>query len=142
MEMGEVVVDTSIVVAGLLRPGTTRNLIFTSALKLYSPEQMETEIRKNRIKFMQYGKVSEEEFESSVSILLKQIVVVQLKEYLEKEQEARKICSRDETDWPFVALALTLNIPIWSLDPDLLKGQKVVRVVRTSELIGENKREY
>lgn len=35
------------------------------------------------------------------------------------ETEARqRLAGRDESDWPFVALALTLNCPIWTEDPD------------------------
>ena len=131
----ELVVDTSVVVAALLRPGATRDLIFNPLLRLYSPERLEAEIVKNKGKFMEYSKMTEEQFFEALNLVLKQIEIIQLEQYKEKEAAARIICKRDESDWPFVALALRLRIGIWSTDPDLLKGQKEIEVVGTSELI-------
>ena len=129
------VVDTSVVVAALLKPGNTRTLIFSPMLKLYSPERLEIEIIKNKEKFKEYSHMSEEEFFEALDLLLKQIEIIPLEEYVKKTQEAKDLCkARDESDWPFAALALKLNIPIWTSDPDLLKGQKRVPVMKTSHL--------
>ena len=39
--------------------------------------------------------------------------------YADGEAEARqRLAGRDEADWPFVALALTLGCPIWTEDRD------------------------
>jgi predicted nucleic acid-binding protein len=39
--------------------------------------------------------------------------------YADGESEARRrLAGRDEADWPFVALALLLNCPIWTEDRD------------------------
>jgi predicted nucleic acid-binding protein len=39
--------------------------------------------------------------------------------YAHREAEARqRLSRRDESDWPFIALALTLNCPIWTEDQD------------------------
>ena len=132
----ELVVDTSVVVAALLKPGNTRMLIFSPILKLYSPERLEVEIIKNKQKFKEYSKMSDDEFSAALNLLLKQIEIVSFEEYKEKEIQAKELCkARDESDWPFLALALKLNISIWSYDPDLLKGQKKISVVKTSDLI-------
>ena len=43
----------------------------------------------------------------------------------------------DETDTPFVALALELNIPLWSGDKKLVKGLKIKefnKVLTTSDI--------
>lgn len=131
----EFVVDTSVVVAALLKPGNTRTLIFSPLLKLYSPERLEVEIVKNKEKFKNYSSMSEEEFFEALNLLLKQIEIVQIEKYNEKEQEAKKLCkARDESDWPFAALALKYNLSIWTSDPDLLKGQKKIPVIKTSDL--------
>ncbi|MGA2927386.1 MAG: PIN domain-containing protein, partial [Solirubrobacteraceae bacterium] len=34
----------------------------------------------------------------------------------------RRIAARDPDDWPTVALALTLNLPVWSQDKDLISA--------------------
>jgi predicted nucleic acid-binding protein len=40
--------------------------------------------------------------------------------YADHEEEARRrVRDRDEADWPFVALALRFNCPVWSEDRDL-----------------------
>lgn len=39
--------------------------------------------------------------------------------YADLEAEARRrLAGRDEVDWPFLALALKLDCPIWTEDPD------------------------
>jgi predicted nucleic acid-binding protein len=39
--------------------------------------------------------------------------------YAAQEEEARRrMASRDVNDWPIVALALALSLPIWSQDKD------------------------
>lgn len=131
----ELIVDTSVVVAAILRSGNTRNLIFNSSLKLYSPERVQFEIMKNKEKFKKYANYSDQEFEEVVALILKQIEVLPFEEYKEKEVKAKEVCKRDETDWPFVALALKLVAPIWTSDPDLLKGQDKVSVLTTEQLV-------
>jgi predicted nucleic acid-binding protein len=42
-------------------------------------------------------------------------------EYEDRRHEAEeRIAARDPDDWPTVALALHLNLPIWSQDKDLI----------------------
>ena len=125
----ELVVDTSVVVAAILKSGTTRNLLFNSFVKLYSPERLEAELFKNKEKFKEYANLTDDEFNNAVELVLKQIEIIPFEEYREKEPEAKSACRRDESDWTFVALALRLNIAIWSNDPDLLEGQNKVKVL-------------
>jgi predicted nucleic acid-binding protein len=45
--------------------------------------------------------------------------------YADMEKDARqRLAGRDETDWPFVALALTLDCPIWTEDCRRTKDQQ------------------
>ena len=131
----ELVVDTSVVVAAVLKDGSTRNLVFNPLLKLYSPERLEPEILKNKEKFKECGRLTEEQFHESLTLVLKQIEIIPFEEYVEKELVAKEICKRDESDWPFIALALKLHLTIWSNDPDLMKGQNKVKVISISDLI-------
>ncbi len=79
--------------------------------------------------------MDENEFFEALGLLLRQIEIIPLEEYAGKSDEAQKLCKRDQSDWPFAALALKLNIPIWTSDPDLLIGQKTIPVMKTAELI-------
>ena len=65
----ELVVDTSVVVAALLKEGATRNLLFNSSLRLYSPERLELEIIKNKEKFKELARFTEEEFYESLALV-------------------------------------------------------------------------
>ncbi len=50
-----------------------------------------------------------------------------------REQAEERIAARDPDDWPTVALALKLNLPVWSQDKDL--GVAGVEVFTTGELL-------
>jgi predicted nucleic acid-binding protein len=50
-----------------------------------------------------------------------------------REEAERRIAARDPDDWPTVALALTLGLPVWSQDKDLTVAG--VDVVTTGELL-------
>lgn len=55
-------------------------------------------------------------------------------DYNELRDEAeRRIAARDPDDWPTVALALTLDLPVWSQDKDLTSAG--VDVLTTGELL-------
>ena len=62
------------------------------------------------------------------------ITVVQRETHLPFEQEARRrMAARDPDDWPAVALALALDVPIWSQDKDLQESG--MRVYTTGQLL-------
>jgi predicted nucleic acid-binding protein len=55
-------------------------------------------------------------------------------DYEDRREEAeRRIAARDPDDWPTVALALTLGVPVWSQDKDFTAAG--VDVVTTGELL-------
>jgi predicted nucleic acid-binding protein len=56
-----------------------------------------------------------------------------------RERALEQIGHRDPDDWPTVALALALALPIWSQDKDL--DESGVRVYTTGQLLDELRRE-
>ena len=55
-------------------------------------------------------------------------------DYEDQRDEAQaRIAARDPDDWPTVALALKLKLPVWSQDKDF--GDAGVEVVTTGELL-------
>jgi predicted nucleic acid-binding protein len=50
-----------------------------------------------------------------------------------RDQAEQRIAARDPDDWPTVALALTLSLPVWSQDKDLTTAG--VEVFTTGELL-------
>ncbi len=56
-------------------------------------------------------------------------------EYEDRREEAEeRIAARDPDDWPTVALALKLSLPVWSQDKDLTDAG--IKVFTTGELLG------
>lgn len=51
----------------------------------------------------------------------------------QREEALARIGSRDPDDWPTLALALTLNVPVWSQDKDFSITD--VQIVTTGDLL-------
>lgn len=55
-----------------------------------------------------------------------------------REEAHRRIANRDPDDWPTVAVALSLAVPIWSQDKDLeVSGLPVYTTGDLLDLLGE-----
>ena len=56
---------------------------------------------------------------------------------LQQEESLRRIGARDPDDWPTVAIALSLALPIWSQDKDLqVSGLQVYTTSDLLDLLG------
>ncbi|HII54240.1 hypothetical protein COT30_00730 [Candidatus Micrarchaeota archaeon CG08_land_8_20_14_0_20_49_17] len=130
----ELVADTNIVAAAILRDGLTRSLLFRSDIQAYSPAHLLDELEKYKPEFMEKSGLSPDSYDDAVKLVLRNVSTSQLDNYAQFEQEAKKI-SPDPGDWPFFALALAKNCAVWSNDKKL-KNQKQVTVYDTTELYG------
>jgi predicted nucleic acid-binding protein len=54
-------------------------------------------------------------------------------DYENERDSAQKRMARDPDDWPTVALALVLGLPVWSQDKDL--GDAGIEIFTTGELL-------
>ncbi|HLC79822.1 MAG TPA: PIN domain-containing protein [archaeon] len=128
-------VDTNIVVAAILRKGDTRRIIFSKNFELYSPDRLEHEVLKHSEEFMKKANMTKEEFLTAVELALENITILPIEEYVLFKEQAQKLCPKGhENDWPFLALALKYDTPLWTNDIALHK-QKEVKIVTTKELI-------
>lgn len=101
------VVDSNIVFAGLLRAGTTRDLLVNPPMGLMSPEWMLAEIGRYADEIARRSQLSVGEVELLLALLMESIEVVSHDEYEDEIKEAlRRVGTRDPGDVPFVALAL------------------------------------
>jgi len=120
------VVDTNIVFSTLQKEGMTRKLFFLLGMEFYAPNFLMVEIIKYKEKIVSLSPMNESEFISVVSKVFNKINFVN--ETLisaENRRKAYEMCKYiDEEDTPFVALALELDIPLWSGDKKLAKGLK------------------
>ena len=133
----ELVVDANILVAGFLRAAVTRELLLDDRLALRTPEYaiLETEriLLTPRIQ-KRFGKLSREQVKLALAATTSSIEVLPEAIYRTHLPEAKKL-SPDPADAPYFALALHLDIPIWSNDA-LLKDQDRVSVYTTQEVLG------
>lgn len=129
------VADTNIIVASLLRKGQTRNLLFSKRLQLFSPDSVQLEILRHKEEFKQKGSMTEQQFLASLELELENISIVPIEEYCSLKQKALSLCPKGhEEDWPFIALALKIECPLWSNDT-ALKKQAAIKVYTTTELL-------
>lgn len=131
----ELVVDTNILLSGLLRPSTTQRMLFSNELRLFAPEESLSEIGKHSNEFAERMGKTRKEFEVALVVILSNVHIVPKEEYASFKQKALLLCpAGHENDWPFIALAISLNCAIWSNDKALGK-QTIVKVYSTHELI-------
>lgn len=101
--------------------------------ELFSPEFSLEEINAHESDILKKTGVSKREFDSLRTDLAIAVEFVPLKEY-EKFLEIALKFSPDSNDVDFLALALKLNLPLWSND-SFLKKQNKVKVFSTFDLL-------
>ena len=137
--LAALVVDTNIVFSILQKEGITRKLFFFLGVEFYAPNFLMVEIIKYKEKIVSLSTMNESEFISVVYKVFNKINFVNERLIsAENRKKAYEMCKDiDETDTPFVALALELNIPLWSGDKKLVKGLKIKefnKVLTTSDI--------
>jgi predicted nucleic acid-binding protein len=103
-----------------------RRLIVHDDLDLYFASPMWSEVLHEigpRVDSMiRHGHLEESEraetIDETETLLRRALTVVTEAKYGQYETEARDRIPRDPNDWPTVALALTLNVGIWTSDRD------------------------
>jgi predicted nucleic acid-binding protein len=129
----KLVVDANIIFAVLLKDGFTSDIIFRDSLQLYAPDYILAEFEDYRELIENKTERTDEEFNQLLEVLKRRITLVKAEEIKPFIERAIKI-SPDIKDTPYVALALMLNVAIWSNDKDLKEKQKVVQVHSTQEI--------
>lgn len=129
----ELVVDANILFAALIRNNITSKLIVDNRLILYSLDYLFEEFKKYEQLIKNKTERTDKEFERFFNILQKKIKLIPSEEINEFRNKAKEI-SPDEKDIPYLALALRMNIPIWSNDKRL-KKQEEIKIYSTEEII-------
>ena len=130
----DLVVDANILFAALIKEDITSELIFKLRLHLFAPEFILEEFEKYKEELKNKTGRTEEEFNRLIEVFERNVILFP-KEEIKPFIERAKSISPDIKDVPYMALALKLNIDIWSNDKDLKDKQKIVKVYPTHELI-------
>lgn len=128
----ELVADTNIVAAAIVKDGMTRSLLFRSDLVLHSPAHLSEELERNKDVFIEKSGLSEEAYLQAAEIIVSNVNQIPMREYAHLKERAENI-SPDRKDWSFFAVAIYLKCPIWS-NEKRLKDQNKIAVYNTAEI--------
>lgn len=135
---GPLVVDANVLLAALLRDGTTRHLILFGGLDLHAPRVVWDELERNRDELLTRSGAPAEALDVLVRLLRDNIAEVREEVLDPNRREAeRRVGRRDRLDAPYVAAVLALGGTLWSHDKRLA-GKAGVPVVSTKELFAEH----
>ena len=118
MRPAAVVADANVVLSALI--GGRAGLIFIDpeGPDIVGPAQVAEEVLEYLPKLAAKHKLNEGELIAALQLL--PITWHDVSVYGHREEEARNLVEeRDPEDWPVVALALELRLPIWSQDKDI-----------------------
>ncbi len=101
----ELVADTNVVVAALLRPGLCRTLLLRPDLLLLSPNYLREEMVEHEHEFLEKSSLDHSSYLAAVEVILSNLHFSDQESYSIFERPARRL-SPDPDDWPFFALAL------------------------------------
>ena len=92
---------------------------YQNDVRYFTPSYCYVELEKYLPKIAENNNLPLEQILNTVEKLKQVVIPLQDEIYQHVEAEARnRIESRDENDWPIVALAMALNCPIWTEDKD------------------------
>ena len=129
----KLILDNNILFS-LMKPDSTNSQLFNSMnCEFIAPKFILNEFRKYREECVKKSKLTKEKFLLREKEINSKIEFIEFKEFEKFLEEAIKV-SPDENDAPYFALALKINIPLWSNDAEL-KQQDKIQVLSTRDLI-------
>jgi predicted nucleic acid-binding protein len=132
----EYVIDANIVFGALCVKGFSFDLIkFLSdkGIGLYSPQYLQEELGDKTDRLIEYSGLDAEGVKLLIKVLLKQITIIPKTDYEACIPEAEELFPNHLKDIPYIALALSRKIPLWSNETRLRKQNKVI-VIPTHDL--------
>jgi len=132
----KLVIDTSILIASLMKSSIVRKLLLNPLFEFYVPEYCIEEIERHVDEISSRSGLSVKNVYLLLGVLLASVQVVPAERIFKWMREAEKIMEKiDVDDVPFVALALSFpNDGIWTEDRHFLK-QRRVKVWLTRDLM-------
>jgi predicted nucleic acid-binding protein len=130
----EFVIDANVLFAALIKDSITLELLFYDGAHFFAPEYVLQEFYEHRTEILKKTKRTPEDFDYLLEYLERRITIIPQDDYAGL-MEAAKSFSPDADDVPYLALALKLNVPIWSNDAALKEKQNRVKVYTTKDII-------
>ena len=132
----KIVIDSNILFSALTKDSKTRRIILEYEGLFLFPQYIFEEMEKHIELLLKKSRLSKQEFNTLLTILLKKVVVVPNGILLPFRKQALEIVKEiDKDDVLFIACALAYpESIIWSNDKKL-KKQKSVKVLNTEEIL-------
>lgn len=132
----KLVVDTSVLIAALMKKASVRELLLNPLFEFFVPEYCIEEIEGHVVEISERSGLSVENVYLLLGVLLASVQVVPVERVSKRMREAEKIMKKiDMDDVPFIALALSFpNDGIWTEDKHFLK-QRRIKIWRTRDLL-------
>jgi predicted nucleic acid-binding protein len=129
------VIDSNILLAGLIKDSTVRKIIIESEWDFFYPKLSFHEIKKYKNIVLEKSGMNEEEYTELLNHLLKYITLVTDEQIKTKIDEADELLGKvDPDDVIFLATAFSIkNSKIWSDDSHLEKQNKI-KVFKTKNI--------
>lgn len=134
----ELVVDANILLAGFMKNAVTRELFLDSRLKLHAPEHLIYETRRHLLGNSDLKRrigLSSGQIKEIWFLLTQNIESHAQEDYRKTYPSAFHIAPHPENA-PYLALALSMGISVWSNDKGM-KTQDKVRVLTTQEVLNK-----
>ena len=121
MSYPKIIIDTNKILAAALKPGRVRTILYQAPITPITPVHAIEEIEKHAHQLARKARMSREDFLALIEKLVEdRIILVEINHQYTKE--AQRIAGAfDLDDWPFIALALEHQAPIWTNDAQLIK---------------------
>ncbi|MCE4599197.1 MAG: PIN domain-containing protein [Desulfurococcales archaeon] len=121
MRPQKITIDTNKILAAVLKPGKVRERLFNTPTIIITPKHAWQEASKH-IERLAARKGVEKDKLKEILEEIKREIIVELDPKQPYITTAKGIASRfDPDDWPFIALALQHNTPIWTNDSELIR---------------------
>lgn len=134
----KLVIDAGILFTALSGKGITKSLIFSRFIELFAPEFLLEEIEAHKSKIVEFSKLSLEEIDKLLALLMAKINSVPREEFEAFLEKASSVIL-DAKDTEYLALSLAKGkMSIWSND-EHFKKQSLSKVFNTKELVEELK---
>lgn len=123
----KIVIDTNVLISGLLNDGVVRRLLRSENIKYLIPEHSLVEVENHLEELSERSGLEYEEIETIFNILMENIEIITEEIVKSRIEESINIMKEiDINDSPFIATALaTQSQGIWSFDSHMKKQDKV-----------------
>jgi len=124
-----IIVDASVVLAGLFKDGTVRDVLLNSDdVDFVAPKYVASEIERRIPEVVFRTKKPEATVRAVLEDLLSAIELVPAEAYSGSIARALRLAKREgaEGDEDYIALALALDSPIWTLDKDFDRVRGII----------------